>query len=399
MSRPLRILFLAPQPFFEVRGTPLAVLALTRALAEEGHSIDLLTFGQGRPVDLPGVKHLRSLALGVGRVRPGFSLAKLILDVPFMMQAGWLIAFGRYDAVHAVEEAAHLAAPLARLRGLPLVMDVDSSLAEQLRRKGGAARLLLGIVGVLERFALRTSAAVITVCRDLTEGARRQAPQASVFQVEDPPLVDPARPARHAEVDSLRAALKLGSGPVAFYSGNLEPYQGVELLVDALPTVPEVQLVVMGGESAEISKLGGRAGRSAARCFFVGKRDPEELPRFLALADVVVSPRSSGGNTPFKIYTYLAAGRPIVATRISTHTQLLDDSLAMLVEPTAEGLAAGLRAVLADPAAAERRARRGQALIEREYGVVRFRAKVAEAYAHVAQVVAAPRGLSAAPRR
>ena len=50
-ERRLRVLFLAPQPFFEVRGTPLAVLHLTRALAALGHEVDLLTFPQGRGQD------------------------------------------------------------------------------------------------------------------------------------------------------------------------------------------------------------------------------------------------------------------------------------------------------------------------------------------------------------
>ncbi len=72
---------------------------------------------------------------------------------------------------------------------------------------------------------------------------------------------------------------------------------------------------------------------------------------------------------------------PVVATRIATHTQLLDDSLAFLVEPTPEALAAGLRAALADPAEAARRAERGRALIEREYSVARYTEKVAAAYA------------------
>jgi len=67
-ERPLRILFLAPQPFFEVRGTPLAVLHLTRALAALGHEVDLLTFPQGEPAATTGVRHLRSLRLPLGRV-------------------------------------------------------------------------------------------------------------------------------------------------------------------------------------------------------------------------------------------------------------------------------------------------------------------------------------------
>jgi glycosyltransferase involved in cell wall biosynthesis len=72
-----------------------------------------------------------------------------------------------------------------------------------------------------------------------------------------------------------------------------------------------------------------------------------------------------------------------VATRIPTHTQLLDDSLAFLAEPTADALAAGIRAALADPAEARRRAERGRALIEREYSATRYAEKVREAYAAV----------------
>jgi hypothetical protein len=115
----LRVLFLAPQPFFEVRGTPLAVLHLVRALASLGHRVDLLTFPQGEPSPVEGVRHLRSLPLPVGRVKAGASLAKMVLDVPFVVEAKLRLTFGRYDVVHAVEEAAHLIAPIARFLRVP----------------------------------------------------------------------------------------------------------------------------------------------------------------------------------------------------------------------------------------------------------------------------------------
>ena len=87
-----------------------------------------------------------------------------------------------------------------------------------------------------------------------------------------------------------------------------------------------------------------------------------------------------GENTPFKVYTYMASGRPLVATRIPTHTQLLDDSLAFLVEPTPEGLARGIEEALADPAAARRRADKARALVESEYSQARYAQKVRRAY-------------------
>jgi glycosyltransferase involved in cell wall biosynthesis len=378
----LRILFLAPQPFFEVRGTPLAVLAMVKALAAEGHEVELLTFPQGSEVSVPTLRHRRSLRLPVGHVRPGASLAKLLLDVPFMVEASWRMLTGRFDAVHAVEEAAHLAAPLARVLGLPLVVDVDSSIPDQLRESGFARRgPLLWAASALERYALRHSAAVITVCTSLTEGVRARAPKADVFQVEDPPLVD-ATPAPADEVAVLRAALRLDRRPIVLYSGNFEEYQGVDLLVRAAALVPEAQFVFMGGEPAEIQKARALAGSAgpAGTCVFVGKRPPSELRRFLGLADLVASPRRRGVNTPFKVYTYLASGRPLLATRILSHTQVLDDENAWLVEATPEGLAAGIRAVLADPQDAARRAEKGRALVEREYSPARFAEKVRAAY-------------------
>jgi glycosyltransferase involved in cell wall biosynthesis len=383
----MHILFLAPQPFFEVRGTPLAVLAMVRALTALGHRVDLLTYPKGADVSVPGLVHRRSLALPVGRVPPGPSLAKVVLDLPFMAEAWWRMATGGYDAVHAVEEAAHLAAPVARLLRLPLVMDIDSSIPDQLRQSGFAPRGPLPWAAArLEDHALRHAAAVITVCRSLTEGVRARAPHARVFQVEDPPLVD-EHPPDPAVVAALRRSLGLGPGPVVLYSGNLELYQGVELLLDAAAEVPEAWFLFMGGEPAQVWTLQARARAAAARCVFAGPRPPAELKAFLGLADVLVSPRVHGENTPFKVYTYLASGKPLVATRLATHTQLLDESMAFLVEPTAAGLASGIRAVLADPEGAAQRAARGRALIEKDYSPRRFAEKVARAYAEISAEV------------
>jgi glycosyltransferase involved in cell wall biosynthesis len=382
----VKILFLAPQPFFEVRGTPLAVLHLVSALAGLGHRVDLLTFPQGEPHPVEGVRHLRSLRLPVGRVKAGPSLGKMVLDVPFVAEAVARLALGRYDVVHAVEEAAHLVAPFARLLRVPLVMDVDSSIPDQLRYSGFATRgPLLWTAEALERRALESSAAVVTVCSSLTEAVSRRAPAVPVFQIEDPPLVDRSDLPGAERVDALRRELGLSRLPLVLYSGNFESYQGVELLVDASPLVPDAQLLFMGGEPEQIESLRARARSlgSERRCVFSGKRPPSQLPEFLAAADVLASPRSKGENTPFKVFTYLASGRPLVATRIPSHTQLLSDETAFLVEPTAEGLAGGIRAALEDGTEARARADRGYALVQREYSAARHREKVAAAYAAV----------------
>jgi glycosyltransferase involved in cell wall biosynthesis len=389
----LRILFLAPQPFFVVRGTPLAVLHLVRALAELGHEVDLLTFPQGEPTPLEGVRHLRSPPLPVGRVKAGASLAKMALDIPFVAEAVLRLAFGRYDVVHAVEESAHLVAPFARLLRVPLVMDVDSSIPDQLRYSGFATRgPILALAEALERHALRHAAAVVTVCASLTEGVKDRLGDAPVFQIEDPPLVDREDLGDDEKVAPLRAELGLSSVPVVLYSGNFEPYQGVELLVDASRLVPQARFLFMGGEPGEIEALRARARAlgTEGRCVFAGKRPPSELPAFLSATDLVVSPRTKGENTPFKVFTYLASGKPLVATRIPSHTQLLSDETAFLVEPTAQGLADGIREALERPEEARARAEGGRALIQGEYSVARHREKVAAAYHAVEEMTKRP---------
>ena len=381
----MRILILAPQPFFEVRGTPLNVLAVIRSLTELGHQVELLSFPQGTNVDVAGLVHHRSLPLPVGHVKAGPSLAKILLDIPFLVEAVLRIAFSRPDAVHAVEEAAHLVSPFARLLRVPLVVDVDSSIPDQLRYTGFATRgPLLWLADILENHALRHAVAAITVCQSLSDGVRRRAPGTPVFQVEDPPLVDPGRPLDPEPGRALRAQLGLGDAPVVLYTGNFESYQGVELLVDAAALCPGITFLFMGGETADIQRMESRA-HDPARCVFAGKRPPAELPQFLAAADVVASPRSRGENTPFKLYTYLASGRPLVATRIPTHTQLLDDTLALLVAPSAEGLASGIREVISAPDSARLRAESGRALVERNFGPDRFREKLGRAYEEVAR--------------
>ena len=138
----------------------------------------------------------------------------------------------------------------------------------------------------------------------------------------------------------------------------------------------------MGGEPVEIDAMKDRARRSgtAGRCVFAGKRTPETLPLFLGLSSVLVSPRSRGTNTPFKLYTYMASGKPIVATRIPTHTQLLEDRVAWLVDLSAKGLAAGIRDALANRDEAAARAARARELVDREYSATRYVEKVSRAY-------------------
>jgi glycosyltransferase involved in cell wall biosynthesis len=122
---------------------------------------------------------------------------------------------------------------------------------------------------------------------------------------------------------------------------------------------------------------------------FVGQRPLEEMPQYMALADILLSPRSGGSNTPLKLYTYLRSGKPILATAILSHTQILTPAIAMLVPPTAEGLAKGAIELLQDPEAARVLGERGQQMASEQYSWSAFLAKTRDAYSQFTGLSAA----------
>ncbi len=331
------------------------------------------------------MRHLRSMRLAGSRVRPGFSIGKALQDVPFALKARRLAGSGGYDIVHAVEESALLVGS-AIPAGVKFVVDMDSDLGEQLANsKSEIARRLGPLAARLHNRALERADLAIVINSRLADAAHRVSPRLPVHILQDPPLVSVSTDADRAAASGLRRELALADAPVALYTGNFERYQGVALMADAASRCDGVAFVFVGGEAEDIASIRGSLNAATlARCRFVGKKPPETLAKWMALADVLVSPRTLGGNTPFKIYTYLASGRPIVATNLDTHTQVLSDETAFLAEPTADGLATALRTAFADESERTRRAVNGLALLEREYSVERFREKVAAAYATLA---------------
>ena len=128
------------------------------------------------------------------------------------------------------------------------------------------------------------------------------------------------------------------SSPVILYTGTFEAYQGLDLLFAAAPGVlharPDARFVLAGGAPAQIDafKTHVRGLGIDGQVVFTGERPASEIPDLLAAADVLVSPRSRGTNTPLKIFQYFRSGRVIVATRLLTHTQVLNDGVAILTE-------------------------------------------------------------------
>jgi glycosyltransferase involved in cell wall biosynthesis len=196
--------------------------------------------------------------------------------------------------------------------------------------------------------------------------------------------------------DAVRAEFGLGpTTPLILYTGTFEAYQGLDLLFDAAQTVaatrPDARFLLAGGRPAQIAAAEREvAARGlAGLVIFAGERPADHIPHFLDAADVLVSPRSRGTNTPLKIYQYLRAGRVIVATRLLTHTQVLSDEVAILTEPTPEGFGAGILMALADPARTAAIGRRAGELAATKYSYEAYLDRTREAVTRLTAPAAA----------
>jgi len=377
----VKILLLAPHPFYKDRGTPIAVELLIETLAAQGHEIDVLTYHEGEDRAYANTR-IRRIAPPpfVRNVPAGISLKKLICDVPFFFKALGMVRRGSYSVVHATEESVFIALWLQRFCGQPYVYDMDSSLPQQVVETIPALALLSPLMRAFERAAIRHARLVLPVCDNLMRVAREAGAREAVL-LRDISLLE-AIPQEDRPLSELPAF----DGVTFLYSGNLQEHQGIDLLLQsfalAARRVTRIRLVVVGGAKAQVDRYRGMAGRLgvAGQTVFLGPLPVRRLKATCAAADVLVSPRLKGQNTPMKIYTYLDSGRAVLATDLPTHTEVLNPDIAMLAAPHPEAFAEAMVELAANPALRRDLAERARRVVQTEYSLARYRQVLGDAY-------------------
>ena len=384
---------LAPEPFFEPRGTPFSEYHRIKALVELGYCIDLVTYPIGQDVDLPNLRIYRCAKLPfVNRVAIGPSFVKIALDLMLAVTAIRLARPGCYAAIHSHEEAGALGVWLARRLGIPHLYDMHSSLPQQLANfRYPRSRLIRRIFTRSERAMIDGSRVVITICQALQDAVVASGAGDRAILIENVMGgdVDAAASVPVREQWSISA-----STPLVLYTGTFEPYQGLDLLYGAAArlkaTHPEARVLIVGGEPKQVTPARARAERDGLPIIFTGRRPAREIASFVAACDILVSPRITGTNTPLKIYSYLRSGRPIVATDLRTHTQVLEPGTAVLVPPDPTLFAAAVGRLIDDPAERERVAAAAAALAARKYDRASYVERTREAYARLLGARALP---------
>lgn len=391
----MKILLLAPHPFYQERGTPIALDLLLQTLSSLGHNVDVVTFAEGQERVYDNVNFYRvSGPLHIRDVGPGFSLKKLYFDFFLMLKFLRLFFSRSYDVVHAGEEAAFIAMIFCPLKGVPFVYDMDSSMVTQILDKAPALTILEKPLRWLESLPARFARIVVPCCDALAEDVKpyRRSASKPTESLKDISLLDKSRTktlSGETLIDWLPGSVWSEGEQrpkIAMYIGNLESYQGIDLMLEgaaeSVRSGANLLLVVIGGEDEHITHYQEKAAhlQIADATFFLGKRPVDDLYALMLQADIMLSPRTQGVNTPMKVYSYLDSGKPVLATRLPTHTQVMNDEIAMLVEPDAQDFSRGLKKLLDEPEQAVQIAENALSFVAREHSLEAFQKRAAYIY-------------------
>ena len=391
----MKILMISPQPFFEPRGTPISVYQRLEALSTLGHEIDLVTYHVGTDVEFPNVKiHRVRKVKRIQHVRIGPSRAKILLDVLVFFKAIQLLLEKRYDVIHSHEEASFFSMFLAWIFRTRHLYDMHSVLSKQLGNFNfGNKPIFIKIFSVLETMVLKTCDAVITVGKDLEKYVKKVGSDIRVVMIENIALQAYQTSIQPDDVERLRNKLDLDSRLPIVYTGTFERYQGLTMALECVEIVarqyPRVIFIFVGAKNQQAREWTEIAQGMTLQehVLFLDVVSPAEAMVYLAYAEVLISPRLDGTTTPLKIYSYLHANRPIVATNITAHTQLLSPETAVLVEPKKDAFAEGILRVLHDPELAECIAKNAHEFAKEKYSYQDYISKVNRIYQSLSPVL------------
>jgi glycosyltransferase involved in cell wall biosynthesis len=370
--KPLRVLEVGALPFPTHQGTQALLREQCEALARRGNEVHLLVYAHcAYPYTPPGYSLHRLADWPRERsLRSGPSWRKAVLDIVLAAEVRRLSERLRPDVVHA-HNYEGLVAALAARQLAPVVYHAHTLFEYELPTFAPpAARLAVrAIGGAMDRALPRRAALTLAVSPRLAmELVRRGHP---------PDLVEPSLPGfdvppqRPGDGDRVRRRLGLHGCEVVGYAGNLDSYQGLPWLVDAVAELamsrPALRLLVITASDTRVLEQGMAARGVADRLRLVPHGSFTEAFEHIGAAHVCAVPRTAPGGIPIKLLAYLAAGRPVVSTESGTAGLMLGDAVTVVADRDPVDLARGVAWLLDHPAEADRRGAAGRAIIERGF--------------------------------
>lgn len=358
----LRVLVVAPTPYFADRGCHVRIYEEARALQARGVEICVATYPLGRTMD--GVPTKRTVRVPWYRkLEAGPSIHKVYIDALLLGTTLREIRRFRPHVVHAhLHEGAAIALVARGLTRVPFVFDIQGSLADELAAHGAGGRggPTYRFARAVERFLYRRSDALVVNSHAAMQMLEREfgIPAARVTVAPDSVA---ARDASLSDAAQVRDRFGLGDGPVIAFLGLMTAYQGMDVLIDALPLVfekrPDTTALLMGFPEEAYRRRVESLGY-ASRVRFTGRVPYEDVTRMLSVATVAVSPKMTSSEGNGKLLDYMAAGLTTVAFDTPVNREILGDDGIFVGPQEPRALADGLIAALDESVGRGERLRR-----------------------------------------
>jgi glycosyltransferase involved in cell wall biosynthesis len=305
-----------------MQGSQLLIRRLALGLRARGHEVVVLTYAEGLEPAPAGVAVRRIPRIPGCRARgSGPRLGKLVLDLVLLAATLRVLRRERIDLVHAHNyEAALIGLVAGSLAGVPVIYHGHNALAEELPTyfRGRVARRLARALGMLvDRAVPRRADHCIAICRELTSYLRAHGVAEGALEMIAPggsPEEFPARSPR--ELAAIRTRFGLGDRPLLLYTGNLDGYQNIELLLASIErvraAVPAALLVL--ATHAPPRRLPHELRRAGEGVRLIAAESFADVRDLLQIADVALCPRQEWSGFPMKLLNYLAAGKAVVVS-------------------------------------------------------------------------------------
>lgn len=347
-------------PFPANHGTPGAIRELCVALAQKGHEVHVVTYPIGDEIDIPGVHIHRvpRMPMGSDSVKIGPSWQRLVHDAGLVPKLISVIRKYDIDVIHAHNYEATIAGAMAKLATKrPLVYNGINSMADELPTYGLKPASFVRAAGAwLDRWVPRTADALLLLSDELKDYLETVGIPRERMVVIPPGIMTDA----FSRGDGAKVRARHGiapDDPVVMYTGALERFQRLDLLLRAMPQVssrhPRATFMLVNNipnpdAREELLSL-ARENGTADRLHIVESVPFRELADYLAAADVAVVPRPTCPGFPIKLLNYMAAGKAIVSYEGSAKSICHGYDGYVAKNESIEDLAAGISLLLADP--------------------------------------------------
>lgn len=315
----MKILMIAPTPYFSDRGCHVRILEETRALQSLGNEVITTTYHNGGDIQGIDIRRIPNIPW-YNKLEAGPSYHMLYLDLLLLFESLNCIRKSRPDIIHAhLHEGAFIGKICSSLMNIPLVADMQGSLSNEMADHGFLKKesFIYRSIRQFERVLNRFPNAILVSSNRMGDILKSEfnSEKDKIFVIEDGVNTEIFNP--DIKVTFLKKTLEIPDGKkIVVFLGLLNEYQGIDYLLKAIPLVLKdfkgVHFLIMGYPN--VKKYQKIAMELGVKEFvtFTGRIDYGRANEYLALGDIAVSPKISETESNGKIYNYMATGLPTV---------------------------------------------------------------------------------------